>query len=261
MTFKEEFMRKKVLAVCLAVLGVVPLFSGEVSDPDPSRRIRLKKAPKMVYDSYYGYRFRTGRWKVKYKNKLWRKYNRKGHLIRENALFLGFPGTGRLVNSKHMSYNRKGQKIKTRFFKKGRLLSRFVISYNRRGQQSLVKIYRNGRRTGVLTMKYKWTRKGQPREQRLYYNKKLIRRTSNAYSPGGFKVKSYQYDGKRRLSSVRTYDINGNVIKETKYFYYFKPGSTNRIVYRYDRFGNLVEKIIYNAQGRLSTKNVYRNVY
>jgi len=249
----------KKISVLLFFCIALSITGGQEKDPDPSKKIKTKKTPKKVYATYY-MRQRRG-WKKYYSNKLLKTYNRKGQLTVKYTLFKGYPGTGRISNIRKYFYNPKGQKKEIRIYIKGKLRVTYIFTFDRKGRIIKQKTFRNDRPSGTLEFKFKIDKLGKVYEKRNYIGRKLVHRKSYHFSPKGYRVKMYAYDSKNRLKSVVQFDINGNKIKETKYFYFFKPPSSNKIIYKYDRYGNIIGKITFNARGKMSSKETYRNIY
>ena len=236
------------------------IFAGEEPDPDPSKLIKVKKTPSKVYDTYMV--MRSGKLQTAYKNKLFQVYNKQGQLVTENYHFTGSPNTGQLISTKEYTYDENGNRKDMKFTSKGELKYTLVYTFDKDNLLIKQQAFISGKADKPLILKYEKEKSGLVMGRSVLLDgKKVINRKSYAYSPKGFKVKQYEYDEKNRLKSVVQFDINGNPIKETKYFFMFEKPSSNIFEYKYDKFGNLIETAVYDAKGNISTKNIYKNKY
>lgn len=161
-------------------------------------------------------------------------------------------------NNIQKKYNEKGNVIELNNYKsEGSLSSMYSYKYNDKENIIELNIYNSD---GSLDIKhsYKYDNKGNNTEEQHTKNGRSWLDTYKYDSKGNIiENKSYNVDGGLIMTRICKYDENGNKIKDSELCIFDKKLSNN-YTYKYDKYGNEIEKITYDSDSTLISRWTYK---
>lgn len=202
------------------------------------------------------------------------------HIIKDNnttlsdqtivAAWYYYDEQGRCISRKHDSHKSgfKYSALSAKYDKKGKLVEYKVIGKNKRklrkvtyrynSQGQKVKSIRREWGGQITTQKtlFKYNKKGDLIQEKVYSSNKLISKDVLKYTPNGAvrEGKFYDYQGETLSTTITRYDQDGKMLESIKDS---KPVTNYRTTYTYDKYDNwLMRTDYFKGQKRIASKRV-----